>query len=162
MKIYFFCQNLFLSRRGMTLYNILSIIYLSISNLDLYLLCQRMLDQARGGWPVRLFLTIFLTLLFYILHCVFTPEEAKREEWIYIQTLLHISNKCTIVTLYLYISFILPGKCQRLLDRGTSPYAQLLATTTITKLVSRSTQVRQSVLPPFSSLVSPSFRPSDL
>jgi len=33
------------------------------------------------------------------------------------------------------------GKCQRLLDRGTSPYAQLLATTTITKLVSRSTQI---------------------
>eukprot|EP00091_Calanus_sinicus_P019148 TRINITY_DN4676_c0_g1_i1.p1 TRINITY_DN4676_c0_g1~~TRINITY_DN4676_c0_g1_i1.p1 ORF type:complete len:121 (+),score=20.50 TRINITY_DN4676_c0_g1_i1:207-569(+) len=32
------------------------------------------------------------------------------------------------------------GKCQRLLDRGNSPYAQLLATTTITKLISRSTQ----------------------
>merc|ERR1719412_715973 len=31
------------------------------------------------------------------------------------------------------------GKCQRLLDRGNSPYAQLLATTTITKLISRST-----------------------
>ena len=29
------------------------------------------------------------------------------------------------------------GKCQRLLDRGNSPYAQLLATTTITKLISR-------------------------
>lgn len=33
------------------------------------------------------------------------------------------------------------GKCQRLLDRGISPYAQLLATTTITKLVSRATQI---------------------
>ncbi|XP_023340889.1 exportin-7 [Eurytemora carolleeae] len=33
------------------------------------------------------------------------------------------------------------GKCQMLLDRGNSPYAQLLATTTITKLVSRSTQI---------------------
>ena len=32
------------------------------------------------------------------------------------------------------------GKCQRLLDRGNSPYAQLLATTTITKMISRSTQ----------------------
>jgi len=33
------------------------------------------------------------------------------------------------------------GKCQLLLDRGNSAYAQLLATTTITKLVSRSTQI---------------------
>jgi len=33
------------------------------------------------------------------------------------------------------------GKCQMLLERGNSPYAQLLATTTITKLVSRSTQI---------------------
>ena len=33
------------------------------------------------------------------------------------------------------------GKCQRLLERGSSPYAQLLATTTITKLISRSSAV---------------------
>ena len=32
------------------------------------------------------------------------------------------------------------GKCQRLLERGNSPYSQLLATTTITKLISRSSQ----------------------
>jgi exportin-7 len=33
------------------------------------------------------------------------------------------------------------GKCQLLLDRGNSAYSQLLATTTITKLVSRATQI---------------------
>merc|ERR1719412_2266012 len=32
------------------------------------------------------------------------------------------------------------GKCQRLLERANSPYSQLLATTTITKLISRSSQ----------------------
>lgn len=32
------------------------------------------------------------------------------------------------------------SKCQLLLDRGDSPYAQLLAATTLTKLVSRSAQ----------------------
>jgi len=33
------------------------------------------------------------------------------------------------------------GKCQRLLERGSSPYSQLLATTTITKLISRSSAI---------------------
>ena len=40
------------------------------------------------------------------------------------------------------------GKCQRLLDRGNSPYAQLLATTTITKLISRYLLVSEIITDP--------------
>ena len=36
---------------------------------------------------------------------------------------------------------MIAGKCQRLLERGSSPYSQLLATTTITKLISRSAAI---------------------
>ena len=36
---------------------------------------------------------------------------------------------------------MIAGKCQRLLERGSSPYSQLLATTTITKLISRSSAI---------------------
>ena len=39
------------------------------------------------------------------------------------------------------MTIYLSGKCQRLLERGNSPYAQLLATTTITKLISRSSAI---------------------
>ena len=48
---------------------------------------------------------------------------------------------CGEIFVYTKTSFLLcpiSGKCQRLLERGSSPYAQLLATTTITKLISRS------------------------
>ena len=37
------------------------------------------------------------------------------------------------------------NRCQALLERADSPYAQLLATTTLTKLVSRTAQVRDVV-----------------
>jgi hypothetical protein len=46
-----------------------------------------------------------------------------------------------LFSLYVFRDAESLGKCQRLLDRGISPYAQLLATTTITKLVSRATQI---------------------
>ena len=44
---------------------------------------------------------------------------------------------------YIFIKFFVFSltKCQMLLDRQNSPYSQLLATTTLTKLISRTAQV---------------------
>ena len=73
------------------------------------------------------------------------PDRRPRRHWLHFRILVTGKRNFTwihvILRYFTKFSFFSLTKCQMLLDRQNSPYSQLLATTTLTKLISRTAQV---------------------